>query len=97
MANIILRQIAEADLDGIWDYIAASNPDRADSFIRKLTNKLGMLANNPLIGVQREEYFPNLRMFPIERYLVFYLPLNDGIEVIRILPASRDIDVDFFQ
>jgi plasmid stabilization system protein ParE len=32
MANIILRQIAEADLDGIWDYIAASNPDRFDSF-----------------------------------------------------------------
>jgi plasmid stabilization system protein ParE len=31
MANIILRQIAQADLDGIWDYIATNDPDRADS------------------------------------------------------------------
>jgi toxin ParE1/3/4 len=97
MANIILRQLAEADLDGIWDYIATNDPDRADGFVRKLTNKLGMLANNPLIGAQREEYFSGLRVFPVERYLVFYLPLDDGIQVIRILHASRDIDVDFFQ
>jgi toxin ParE1/3/4 len=33
-----------------------------------------------------------LRSSPVGSYLVFYLPLPDGIEVIRVLHGSRDLD-----
>jgi plasmid stabilization system protein ParE len=29
-----------------------------------------------------------------ENYIIFYLPLSDGIEVIRVLHGRQDIDSD---
>lgn len=33
-----------------------------------------------------------LRSFPVKPYIVFYIKLDDGIEIVRILHESRDID-----
>jgi len=38
---------------------------------------------------------PALRSLPVGNYLVFYLPLDDGIEVVRVLHGSREIDALF--
>ena len=38
----------------------------------------------------------NLRSFPIERYIVFFVPTADGIELVRVLPAARDINFTDF-
>ncbi len=41
-----------------------------------------------------------LRRFPVrgfEKYLVFYLPREAGIDVIRVLHGARDIDNVFAQ
>jgi toxin ParE1/3/4 len=38
--------------------------------------------------------FADIRFFPISRfkkYLVFYLPIAHGIEVVRVLHGARDI------
>jgi toxin ParE1/3/4 len=35
---------------------------------------------------------PGLCSFPVGRYIIFYLIISDGIEVVRVLHASRDID-----
>jgi toxin ParE1/3/4 len=36
-----------------------------------------------------------LRSLPVGNYLIFYLPIPDGIEVVRVLPGMRDIDAFF--
>lgn len=36
-----------------------------------------------------------MRSFPVGRYIVFYMPLDDGVVVIRVLHGSRDIDAIF--
>jgi toxin ParE1/3/4 len=36
----------------------------------------------------------SLRPFPVGNYIVFYLPLPDGINVVRILNGYRDITAD---
>ena len=53
------------------------------------------LAQFPEMGANREELMPGLRSLPVGNYLVFYLPIERGIEIVRILPGMRDIDALF--
>lgn len=58
-----------------------------------------MLANQPESGVRTFVTRPELegmRRFPLsdgfERTLLFYFPLQDGIDLVRAVHASRDFD-----
>ncbi|MBF0110069.1 MAG: type II toxin-antitoxin system RelE/ParE family toxin [Magnetococcales bacterium] len=31
-------------------------------------------------------------MFPVGNYLIFYRPANHGVEIIRVLHASRNVE-----
>jgi toxin ParE1/3/4 len=44
------------------------------------------------MGRARPELAPDLRSFPFGRYVIFYMPLSDGIDVVRVLHSARDID-----
>lgn len=96
MPRLLIRPLAEQDLDGIWDYIALDSQERAEAVLRNLYDKMGTLAHNPYIGRERSEIMSGLRSFPIGRYIVFYEPLADGIDVLRVLHGARDIqDIPF--
>ena len=53
-----------------------------------------MLVENPLAGRERPELQKDLRSFPVGSYVVFYVPLSDGIEVARVMNGRQDIDTD---
>lgn len=96
MAWIVLkRPQAESDLREISDYIAQNNPETAIRFLLKLNEQFKILAENPFLGRSREELLADLRGFPFGNYVVFYLPLDNGIEIVRILHGSRDISTFF--
>jgi len=95
MPTINKRTQAKIDLAEIWDYIADDSEDRADSFIDSIDRKFRILADQPNIGRMRDELVEGLRSFPIGRYIIFYRPLPDGIEVIRVLHGARDLDAIF--
>ncbi len=97
MAIVLKRPLAEIDLLDIWDYIADDSMDRADEFLDRIEEKLQTLALNPGIGRRREELLPGLRSFPIANYVVFYRAIEDGIDVLRVLHGSRDIEEIFNQ
>ena len=44
----------------------------------------------------REELMPGLRSFPYARYVVFFMPERDGIEIVRVVHSARDIVADDF-
>jgi toxin ParE1/3/4 len=92
MKQVFKRPLADADLDEIWDYIAADSPERAVNFLRKLYAKMQSLATSPNIGCRRDELLPGLRSFPCGNYVIFYFPMENGIDVVRVLQGSRDID-----
>ncbi len=85
------RPQVDLDLDSIWDFIADDNPTAADRVLDRIGEVLDMLIRNPLAGRQRPELASGLRSFPAGNYIVFYLPLDDGIEVVRILSGYLDI------
>jgi toxin ParE1/3/4 len=42
-----------------------------------------------------DELVPPLRSFPIGRYLIFYRPVNNGIQIMRVVSGYRDLDAIF--
>ncbi|MGI8639052.1 MAG: type II toxin-antitoxin system RelE/ParE family toxin [Pyrinomonadaceae bacterium] len=79
------------DLDEILNHIAEFDIEAGNKFIRELVKKFRLLAENPAIGTAKNELVINLRSFPYKRYNIFYFPTKNGIEIYRVLPASRNI------
>jgi toxin ParE1/3/4 len=67
----------------------------ADRWIDRLHQKLELWATQPFIWRLREELAPELRSMPFGRYIVFFMPLPDGIDIVRVLHSSRDTNSEF--
>ena len=95
MPRVTRRPLAAADILEIWDYIADYSLAAADRWVDRLDEQFRMLAVQPMMGRAREELAPGVRSFPFGRYVVFYMPMDDGIDVVRVLHGARDIDAVF--
>ncbi|MGH7840379.1 MAG: type II toxin-antitoxin system RelE/ParE family toxin [Candidatus Binataceae bacterium] len=95
MPRILKRPRALADLAEIWGFIADHSEARADAFIDTLDRKFRILGQKPKIGRSRDDLAPNLRSFPVGRYVIFYLPITGGIEIVRVLHGARDVPAFF--
>lgn len=89
MPSFRLKRIALEDLKGILRFIAADNPTAARRFRDDLYERFGRLAENPRSAPERADIAPGLRYLPYGNYLIFYLPDEDGITVIRVLHGAR--------
>lgn len=49
----------------------------------------------PGIGRRRDDLAPGLRSISYANYLIFYRPIDDGIEIVRVLHGSRDLPSQF--
>ena len=96
MSRVIMRPRAERDLQEAFDFIAdRSGEERAAKVLRRIARKLQAQAHYPLAGRRRDELRPELRSVPVSGYVVFYVPLPDGIRVSRVLYGGRDIEAVF--
>ncbi len=92
MPIVIQAPSARLDLYELWEQMALTSPARAEQFVETVNEKFALLAENPYLGRSREDLAPGLRSFPVEKkYLIFYRPLEDGIEVARVVRGSRDL------
>jgi toxin ParE1/3/4 len=82
---------AEADLDELWAHIAANNPDAADRMVDAILEGSRVHVRFPGMGLSREDLRPGPRCFVVSPYIVFYRPIDDTIEVLRIVHGARDI------
>jgi len=92
MADPIYTESAEADLVSIWQWIAQFDESAADRIIEAMREKARFYVEFPGAGGPRDDLRPGLRSFVVERYVVFYRPVADSIEILRVLHGSRDID-----
>lgn len=79
----------------IWSYIADDSEAAADRWVDRLDEHLALWATQPRLGRARDELAPGIRSLAFGRYVVFYEALDDGIDVVRVLHGSRDIDALF--
>jgi toxin ParE1/3/4 len=93
VARIVRRPRALQDLIEIWRYIAGeSGEPRADKYLRRLNDVITYLAQQPLIGRARPEIQEGIRSFVAESHVIFYIDLLDGMELVRIIHGSQDIE-----
>jgi toxin ParE1/3/4 len=95
-----------ADLNDIWDSIAATANYWVPSDTRRLSNaqafsehfeKLcNFIRQNPELGLDRSDLHAGVRSLLFQKYLVFYRLRGEYIEVLRVLGAARDVDLALF-
>jgi toxin ParE1/3/4 len=88
------REQVDRDLDSIWSFIAADSVSAANKQIERIGEIFEMLVENQLAGRVRLDLGANLRSFPVGNYMIFYVPIADGIEVVRVMHGRQDIDAD---
>ena len=92
MPAIIYAPEADDDLEGIVDYIARDKPTAARAWLAKVRATCKILAENPQVGEVREGFgVPGCRSFSVGNYVVFFRPVDGGIEVSRVIHGSRDM------
>lgn len=99
--RVLHRPAATEDVIAAARSIALDNPAAANRFIDAVRATEYMLLANPHMGAPRDFDHPLLAgirfhlVRGFRKYLVFYLPLPDGIEVVRVLHGSRDVEALF--
>ncbi|MBR0966933.1 type II toxin-antitoxin system RelE/ParE family toxin [Bradyrhizobium diazoefficiens] len=88
---------ADQDLDSIWDFISSDSIRAADKQIARRGEIFEMLLENPLAGRERRELRLGLRSFAVGNYVIFYVALPDGIEIVRVMHGRQDINSDDLQ
>jgi toxin ParE1/3/4 len=94
--EIVRRPQARLDLVEIWGFIADDSEAAADRMLDRIDEVLRMLRDRPLAGRARPELLPELRSFPVGSYVVFYLPLPNGIDLVRVRSGYLDIGPNDF-
>lgn len=91
MSHFRFSDRAHEDLQDIWLYIASDDTKAADRFIDTLIVKIETLATQPGMGRLRDELHASLRSFPVGNHVIFYRPIEDGVEIVRVLSGFRDL------
>lgn len=96
--HYVVKPKADRDLDGYADYLAEdANLDLALRFLAAADETFALLARQPNMGwrsrIRRAELAP-LRVFRVtgfEHVLIFYRPLPDGVDILRVVHGSRNL------
>jgi toxin ParE1/3/4 len=97
MPLVIKKPRAEQDLLAHFTYIGERNPTAAERFLDAAEHAFNLLAQFPLMGRAWNSDSPRLagvRSWTIPKfknYRIFYRPITNGIEVLHVFHAVRDI------
>jgi toxin ParE1/3/4 len=97
--TILKTPRAERDLVDHFEFIARDKIPPARRFLKVAQKSFELLAAMPGVGREWDSPLPHLagiRVYPMpegfRNYLIFYRPVQDGIEVLTILHGARDLD-----
>ena len=96
MVRVVKRSAAARDLLLQWAWYSENAGD--DRFLAAVDQTLESLSRQPGIGTQvffRKSRLKGMRRFPVsggfEKFMLFYLILDDGIELVRVAHGSRNL------
>lgn len=91
-----LTEPAIKDIEQIVNYIAKETGLlQSERFLSKLDGKFAKIAQFPNLGRLREEILPGLRSLPIDSYLILYMPIDNEVEIFRVISGYKDISALF--
>ena len=91
MKRLLYSDLATGDLKVILGFIARDKPIAARSFINAIIETCHLIAENPDMGMRREDLAPTLRMFTHRGYGIYYRNLDTEVTIERVLHPSLDV------
>jgi plasmid stabilization system protein ParE len=90
MSGFVLHPQAHADLDEIWEDIAAESLDAADRVREEIYEAIQSLVPFPYIGHSRADLTSKpLRFQAVHEYVIAYAPDEKPLAVIAVLHGRR--------
>ncbi|MBI3444294.1 MAG: type II toxin-antitoxin system RelE/ParE family toxin [Magnetospirillum sp.] len=92
--KIVFRPHAETDLISLYRYIAAaSDLERAGSYLARIEEACMALADFPERGTMRDDIAPGLRTIGFERRVtIAFRVLDHSVEIVTIAYAGRQFE-----
>ena len=82
------------DLQETGCYLRRRNAELGLRFTIKVRETCEYLSENPFIGQPRPDLGVGMRSWPVKgfrRYLIFYVPSDTRLQVMRVLHGSRNV------
>jgi len=89
---VYLSRQAEVDFSELLDFIGAHNLHAAASLGEEIRAAFTSLQRFPESCERCPQYAPNLRCIIVRPYVIYYVVLDDKVEIRRILHGARDHD-----
>lgn len=95
--RVVLHPAVPDDLLSIIDFLAERSTAAADRFAESVQKSIEEAARFPGRGSPKHFNGPGLsevrswRVKGFKKFLVFYLPIEDGIKVLAVLHGARDL------
>ncbi|QMS88699.1 type II toxin-antitoxin system RelE/ParE family toxin [Nostoc edaphicum CCNP1411] len=91
MNRYIISLPASRDLQAIADYFAVENVEAGEQLLYAFNQKCQQLVSFPNMGRKYEDLRPNLRGLPLDGYIIFYMIIGEGIEIVRVVSGRRNL------
>jgi len=93
MAGVVWTPVAESDLDDILFYIAFVDrrPATGERIYYEIRDRVAEHAARQLPGQRHPDAPDGWLYLRYKRWLIFYQPHEDGIEIMRVIDAVRDL------
>ena len=85
------HDVAEMYRRGFWQF----GEHQADKFYNRLFDSLELLVTFPQSGRSAADIYPELRRIEITPYVIFYLPRDYGVYIVRLMKQNQIIKPDF--
>jgi toxin ParE1/3/4 len=92
MSRVDRTDRARVDLLQVWNYIAERNFSAADRMLDRILDTLNLIATQPEMGEVVEHLKRGARRFSVGNYILYFEPMDDGIRLLRVVHASRQIE-----
>jgi plasmid stabilization system protein ParE len=91
MSGFALHPAALADLEEIWEFIAANSLDAADRVLVEIFEAIRALVPFPQVGHIRVDLTARpLRFHPVRDFLIAYTPDEKPLVVLAVLHGRRN-------
>lgn len=91
--SITWSDVAEADLDDLYDYIARDVPYYAEQFVDRLIEAVGVLKDHPRLGRQVPEANDreDVRELIFQSYRIIYLVESEHAHILTVIHGNRNL------
>ncbi len=89
--RLIIAPAAKNDLRDIYQYgLQHWGQKQSENYLSAIKQQFWKLTQQPLMGRERPELWPDLRAFPVKSHTVFYRVSANAIDIIRVLHGRQD-------